>query len=222
MRLSSLKNATKSVTAGAMALTMALPTTVFAQDAQQNAPQAPSAVAAHTSITKPSDFSRPTSHIPNPIGPYMAHDVKAPSFANTPRIEQLVKDGKLYLSLDDAIALALENNLDLAIARYNLDIADTDILRAKAGQSTRGVNTGVVQGTPGGGNGGIGATSTGGGAGGTSTGAGGAGAGTSGIVLSTSGVGSTVPSFDPFLTSSVTWDHSRSLSASAFSNPIRS
>ena len=42
-------------------------------------------------------------------------------------------DGKLYLSLNDAIALALENNLDIAIARYNLNIADTDMLRAKAG-----------------------------------------------------------------------------------------
>ena len=42
-------------------------------------------------------------------------------------------DGKLYLSLSDAIALALENNLDIAIARYNLNIADTDVLRAKAG-----------------------------------------------------------------------------------------
>ena len=43
-------------------------------------------------------------------------------------------DGKLYLSLDDAIALALENNLDIAIARYNLNIADTDILRAQCGR----------------------------------------------------------------------------------------
>src|SRR4051812_35348696 len=109
MRLSSLKNATKSVTAGAMALTMALPTTVFGQEAQKNAPQAPSSVAAaHTDINKPADFSRPTSHFPNPIGPYMPHDVKEPSFSNTPRIDQLIKDGKLYLSLDDAIALALE------------------------------------------------------------------------------------------------------------------
>ena len=49
------------------------------------------------------------------------------------RIDSLMHDGKLYLSLNDAIALALENNLDIAIARYNLNIADTDVLRAKAG-----------------------------------------------------------------------------------------
>ena len=69
-----------------------------------------------------------------------------------------MRDGKLYLSLNDAIALALENNLDIAIARYNLNIADTDVLRAKAGASILGTPIGVVQNTPGGGVGGIGAT----------------------------------------------------------------
>ena len=59
------------------------------------------------------------------------------SFANSVRLANLVKDGKIYLSLSDAIALAIENNYDIAIARYDLDIADTDILRAKAGVATR-------------------------------------------------------------------------------------
>ena len=53
----------------------------------------------------------------------------------------LMHDGKLYLSLNDAIALALENNLDIAIARYNLNIADTDVLRAKAGAQILGVTS---------------------------------------------------------------------------------
>ncbi|PYX35378.1 MAG: hypothetical protein DMG75_14260, partial [Acidobacteria bacterium] len=140
--------------------------------------------------------------------------------ANTPRIEQLMQNGKLMLSMDDAIALAMENNLDIAIARYNLNIADTDILLANAGQATRGVNTGVVQGTPGGGVGGIGGTSTsgsqGGGAGGTTTGAGGAGTGSSGLVTSTLGVGSSIPSFDPILTGTLQVDHANSPTASAF------
>ena len=56
------------------------------------------------------------------------------SFANSVRLTDMVKDGKIYLSLSDAMALALENNYDIAIARYNLDIADTDILRTRAGQ----------------------------------------------------------------------------------------
>ncbi len=135
-----------------------------------------------------------------------------PNLANSARIDQLIKEGKLYLSLDDAIALALENNLDLAIARYNLPIADTDILRAKSGASTRGVNTGLVQGTPGGGvgtigAGGVGATSTGAGAGGTTAATGGAGTGASGLVTSTLGAGPPIGSYDPILTSSLTIEH---------------
>ena len=53
----------------------------------------------------------------------------------TRRIDSLLRDGKIYLSLSDAVALALENNYDIAIARINLDIADTDMLRAKAGSN---------------------------------------------------------------------------------------
>jgi len=122
-------------------------------------------------------------------------------------MDQLVRDGKIYLSMSDAVALALENNLDLAIARYNLPIADTDVLRAKAGQSLRGVNTGLVQGTPGGqGTGGT-TGSQGAGAGGTTGGAGGAGAGAAGIVLSTAGAGPSVPQFDPVLTSTLSEEH---------------
>ena len=48
---------------------------------------------------------------------------------NSPAVDQILRDGKMYLSLNDAIALALENNLDIGIQRYNLSIADTDILR---------------------------------------------------------------------------------------------
>jgi hypothetical protein len=124
-------------------------------------------------------------HSYNPLKPYVPDKVPAPALANSSRIDHLVRDGKLYLTLKDAIALALENNLDLAIARYNIPIADTDLLRTKAGGFFRGVNTGVVQGTPGGGVGGYGAGAPGAGAGGTTGGAGGAGAGASGLVQST-------------------------------------
>src|ERR1700722_3220748 len=133
------------------------------------------------------NYSNPVSHFPNPIGPYKARHLAEPNLANTARIDSLMRDGKLYISLNDAVALALENNLDIAIARYNLNIADTDIWRAKAGFNTiLGVNNGVVQNTPGGGVGGLG-TQVGSGQGGTSVGAGGAGAGTSGLVQSTLG-----------------------------------
>jgi len=179
-----------------------------AQQPSTPPPPAPSAAAAESKpAPKLTDYSRPRSHIPDPIAPYISRPVVPAFLGNSPRIDQLLQNGKIMLSLDDAIALALENNLDLAIARYNLSIADTDILRAKAGQSTRGVNTGVVQGTPGGGVGGFGTGAQGAGAGGTTSGAGGAGAGTGGLVLSTSGVGPAVESFDPFVTSTLSIEH---------------
>jgi outer membrane protein TolC len=126
-----------------------------------------------------------------------------------------MRDGKLYLSVNDAIALALENNLDVAIARYNLNIADTDVLRAKAGATILGVNAGVVQNTPGGGVGGIGA-SAGASTGGTSLGAGGIGAGTNGLVSSTLGLGPQITSFDPVVTATLQEDHLDSVSSSLF------
>ena len=135
----------------------------------------------------------------SPFSAYTAATTPEPSLVNSPGLTQLIRDGKLYLSLKDAIRLALENNLDIAIARYNLPIADMDILRTKAGGVFRGVNTGVVQGTPGGGVGGFGTGAPGAGAGGTTAGAGGAGAGASGLVQSTLGVGTAVQSYDPVI-----------------------
>ena len=161
------------------------------------------------------NYSQPVSHFPNPIGPYSPRHVVAPNLANTARIDSLMHDGKVYLSLNDAIALALENNLDVAIARYNLNIADTDVLRAKAGANILGVNAGVVQNTPGGGLGGIGATA-GASTGGTSLGAGGIGAGTNGLVSSTLGLGPLITSFDPVITGTLQEDHSETVSSSLF------
>ncbi len=161
------------------------------------------------------NYAKPVSHFPNPIGPYTPRHLSAPNLANTARIDSLMHDGKLYLSLNDAIALALENNLDIAIARYNLNIADTDILRARAGATTLGVNTGVVQNTPGGGVGGLGGQ-VGSGTGGTTLGAGGAGAGAGGLVGSTLGMGSLINSFDPVLTGTLQEDHFKQLATTIF------
>lgn len=146
-------------------------------------------------------------HSSNPFRAYMPTLVPQPNLANSPRIDALVHDGVLELSLTDAIALALENNLDIAIARYNLPIAQADVLRTRAGGSFRGVNTGVVQNTPGGGVGGFGSGASGAGAGGTSGGAGGAGSGASGLVQSTLGTGTNVSSYDPVLTGSLNNEH---------------
>jgi outer membrane protein TolC len=134
----------------------------------------------------------------NPLSAYSPREVPEPQLTNSPLLTQLMRDGKLYLSLQDAIRLALQNNLDLAIARYNLPIAATDILRTQGGGVFRGVNTGVVQGTPGGG------------VGGTTSGAGGAGAGASGLVESTLGAGTPVASYDPAITGTVGAEHQTS------------
>jgi outer membrane protein TolC len=147
------------------------------------------------------NFSRPAGDIlGNPLHMWVPTTIPAASFTNSVRLQDLVKDGKIYLSLSDALALAIENNYDIAIARYNLDIADTDILLAKAGSLLRGVNSGVVSNTLGGG----GSTLvSGGGPGGTSGGSGGAGSGASGLVLSTNGAGPLPEVTDPTLTGTI-------------------
>jgi outer membrane protein len=193
----------------------------------QNAAPVPSAPSAQMPASQPAasstqpfdvkEYAKPRSHFPNPVGPYTPRHVAPPNLANTPRIDELMHDGKLYISMNDAVALALENNLDIAIARYNLNIADTDVWRAKSGANTiLGVNNGVVQNTPGGGVGGLG-TQVGSGTGGTSVGAGGAGTGSSGLVLSTLGSGSIITSFDPILTGTFQVDHNSVLPSSTFS-----
>src|SRR6202795_5204884 len=174
----------------------------WAQDASQ-VPSAPSAQMpaqqAVPSKSQPFDvkeYSRPRSAFPNLLAPYTARHVVPPNLANTPRIDQLLHDGKPYISMNGAVALALENNLDIAIARYNLNIADTDIWRAKAGASILGINSGIVQGTPGGGVGGLG-----------------------GLVGSTLGSGPQITSFDPILTGTLQLDRDKLLCSNSFCVP---
>jgi len=151
------------------------------------------------------DFQHPRPQFPNPIAPYLSTQVNTPRVTNSPRLQDLLKNGKIYLSLGDAVMLALENNFDIAIARYNLDVSDTDILRSRAGGTLLGSPSGLVTGT-------LGTFSTtlssGGGPGGTSAGASGAGAGASGLVLSTNGAGPTPTISDPALGGTVQFERS--------------
>src|SRR5215467_14465819 len=190
-----------------MLLSIFLPVTSLAQ---ASAPT-PAAGGSEPSAPQPTkttlQFDMPKSR--NPLKAYAPDTIPEPVLANSPRLDRMIRDGKLYLSLKDAIELALEDNLDLAIARYNLPIANTDILRTQAGGFFRGVNTGVVQGTPGGGVGGFGTGAPGAGAGGTTGGAGGAGAGASGLVQSTLGIGTPVQSYDPVIIGTVGAEHQR-------------
>jgi len=184
------------------------------QTAQSSPPVAPQPVNRETVHLK--DYSKPTSAFPNVLRPYKPQELPMPNFGNSGRIDSLMRDGKIYLSIDDAIALTLENNMDIEIARYNLNIADADLLRAKSGANILGVNTGVVQNTPGGGVGGLGGT-VGSGTGGTTVAAGGAGTGTNGLVSSTLGMGSPIPSFDPAFTGTLQLDKNNTESVSVFS-----
>jgi outer membrane protein len=80
---------------------------------------------------------------------YGVPPVASPRLSNSARIEKLVRDHKLYLSLQDAVALALENNLDLELERYDVRIAATDVLRAKSGAFPRGVALSIHEGPAG-------------------------------------------------------------------------
>ena len=95
--------------------------------------------------------SAPTGFEPRKIirnfgfGPYRG--VKVPELfpGTSARLQALVRDGKLYLSARDAIALAIENNLDVEIERYNLVLADTDRRRAAGGGNLRGIDYTVAE-----------------------------------------------------------------------------
>src|ERR1700683_4708755 len=149
------------------------------------------------------DFSKPNPWFPNYLKTFEPKDVTAPRTTNSQRLDGLVHNGKIYLSLADAIVLGLENNYDIAIQRYNLDIANTDLLRARAGANLLGVSAGLVEGTLGGSGTSSTSLSSGGGPGGTSTAVGGAGAGSGGLNVTTNGTGPTPEAMDPVLTGTI-------------------
>jgi outer membrane protein TolC len=79
------------------------------------------------------DYSREKFFLPNIFDPYIPAHVDQPMLTNSTRIDQLIQDGKLMLSLDDAISLALENNLNINVERFVPWIQETQLLKAKAG-----------------------------------------------------------------------------------------
>ena len=179
-------------------------------------PIAPAPVATQPIPLRTSsrDYSKAfATWIGDPINIYRPTTVSKASFTNSVRLTDLVKDGKIYLSLSDAIALAIENNYDIAIARYDLDIADTDILRTRTGVAPLGAPSGLVTGTLGGS---TSTLSTGGGPGGTTIGAGGAGSGVNGLTLTTAGAGPNPEALDPTLTGTVQLQRQESPAQSIF------
>ena len=164
------------------------------------------------------DYSKEVNHFPNFLAAYTVRNLPEATYTNAPRLEQMIQNGRIMLSLNDAIALGMADNLDLAIARYILPIADTEILRTKSGAGTFGVPLGLVSGTPGGGGIAVTGGASGTGAGGTSVGAGGVGVGASGVVNSTLGAGPAIDNWDPTLTGTLQETHAVSPTTSAFLN----
>ncbi len=157
------------------------------------------------------DFSKPSAGLlGNPINVYRPTTIARADFNNSVRLADLLKDGKIYLSLSDAIALALENNYDLAINRYYLDIADTDILRAKAGSTLRGVGAAVLQNTLGGTSQTLSASGAPGSVSGATT-------GSAGIVLGSDGAGPLPENRDPVVGGTIQFDRQKSPQTSTFS-----
>jgi outer membrane protein len=89
------------------------------------------------------------THVFSLVGPYRAPRVPSIPAGSLSRLQTLMRDGKLYLTLHDAIALAIENNLDVEVSRYNLLLADTDLTRAQGGGNLRGIDYTVLQPPPG-------------------------------------------------------------------------
>jgi outer membrane protein TolC len=93
------------------------------------------------------NFSRGPKAFPNLINPYRAVSIEAPILTNSPHIEQLIHDGKLELTLQDAVELALENSIDIAVQRYYPWIADLGILKAQSGASGYGTPGAAISGS---------------------------------------------------------------------------
>ncbi|PYT64470.1 MAG: hypothetical protein DMG41_22320 [Acidobacteria bacterium] len=117
----------------------------YAQAAPQNPPPAPAPQAAPSAVNTPISlgtakyhFSRAPRPFPNLFAPYRAIKVPPSSVVNSPRIEQFIHDNKLEISLQDAVELALENSVDIAVRRYYPWIADVGILKASSGPNSSG------------------------------------------------------------------------------------
>src|SRR5437867_13152528 len=110
------------------------PTAAHAQQAiSPNAPALPS-------------YTTGPTWFPSVLTPYKQEPIRPPVMENSPRLHELIRNGKLRLSMADALSLALENNLDIAVQRFWHPIAEVDVLRASSGQAARGFQGALVPG----------------------------------------------------------------------------
>jgi outer membrane protein TolC len=187
-----LQIATVTVSLSSLVLSQTAP--LFAQTAQQQG------------------FHVDFPHLHDPFKTYTPVNVPKLSLSNSPRLDECIHDGKLYLSIDDAIDLALENNLDIAVSRYDLPIANMDVLRSAAGGFILGVPA-PVQNTLGGASASSAVSSVS-----SSSAAGGQG----GLVQSTFGLGVQVPSFDPWIYATVSTEHNTTPQSNTVTSGVQS
>ncbi|HEY3441765.1 MAG TPA: TolC family protein [Paludibaculum sp.] len=136
--------------------------------------------------------------------PYMAVEVPPARLADSQRLGGLLKAGKLYLTADDAVALALENNIDIEVSRYSPISAIWRLTRAEAGGALPGVPSGSQQASSvASGQGVLGSQQ----AAGVGGGGGGAGGGGNGGNASISQVGPVTQNLDPTIRGSVGYSH---------------
>ena len=184
------------------------PASGFAADGPANAPDPPNQAAG----APPSPATGPRGWVGKFSGPYRRREIPPPSLGNSNRLESLLRAGNLYLSLQDCIALALENNLDIQIQRYGPQLADAAELAAAAGGAARGVSTSITAGPS---SSSVSSTGT---TGGTPGAAAGASAGSTTAVGASviQSSGPAIPSLDPMLVGNVSWAHATTPQSSAF------
>ena len=120
-----------------LSLLLGVALTASSASAQQSPPPQPAETAAPSKTTTLGFQSNEA--FPNVLAPYKPPSVAAPPMNNSQLLHSLMREDKLFLSVDNAIALTLENNLDIAVARYQIPFSQTDLLRARSGGATRGV-----------------------------------------------------------------------------------
>jgi len=94
-----------------------------------------------TSQPQKSDYSANPRWFPNILSPYKPQPTPPPDLTNSKSLSEMIRDGKIELSLQRLAAVVIENNLSLAVDRYNNYFAQADLLRTKSGQAARGVDS---------------------------------------------------------------------------------
>ena len=148
------------------------------------------------------DYSKGPNWFGHFTAPYRQQPIPSLSLENSPRLHDLIHDGKLQISMADALALAIENNLDIAVERQIVPMAQTDVLRSASGSAARGFSGATIP---------LGLSAGALGAG-VSTAVAGGGVGNAGGISGGGGAVNIAPvgTFDPTINYAFSWDRTAS------------